>query len=93
MVYGVYSIYDQAAKVFTSPVLDISDRSALRNFQQALANPGSVMNFKPEDFALYQVGTFDVETGYLDSFVPPSRLYVGSDGDIRKELMNAEANV
>lgn len=89
MIYGVYSIYDSAAHVFTAPTIDISDASAVRSFQQAIANSGSVMNFKPDDFSLYQVGSFDVETGELEPFTPPSRLIVGSDGDYRKEIADA----
>lgn len=89
MIYGVYAIYDSAAHVFTAPTIDISDASAVRSFQQAIANSGSLMNFKPDDFSLYQVGTFDVETGELEPFTPPSRLIVGSDGDFRKEIANA----
>lgn len=88
MIYGVYAIYDSAAHVFTAPTIDISDASAVRSFQQAIANSGSVMNFKPDDFSLYQVGTFDVETGELEPFTPPSRLIVGSDGDYRKETVD-----
>ncbi len=88
MKYGVYSIFDSAAGIFTAPTIDISDGSAIRNFQQAIANSGSVMNFKPDDFSLYQIGTFDVETGALEAWTPPSRLIVGSDGDIRKEISN-----
>lgn len=89
MIYGVYAIYDSAAHVFTAPTIDISDASAVRSFQQAISNSGSVMNFKPDDFSLYQVGTFDVETGELEPFTPPSRLIVGSDGDYRKEVLDA----
>lgn len=89
MIYGVYAIYDSAAHVFTAPTIDISDASAVRSFQQAIANSGSLMNFKPDDFSLYQVGTFDVETGELEPFTPPSRLIVGSDGDYRKEIADA----
>ncbi len=84
MIYGVYSIYDSAAGVFTAPTIDISDASAVRSFQQALANSGSIMNFKPDDFDLYQIGTFDVESGFLDSVVPPCRLFVGSNGIIER---------
>ncbi len=86
MIYGVYAIYDSAAHVFTAPTIDISDASAVRNFQQAIANTGSVMNFKPDDFTLYQIGNFDVETGELEPFNPPSRMIVGSDGDYRKGI-------
>lgn len=83
MIYGVYSIFDSAAGVFTAPTIDISDASAIRAFQQALANSGSVMNFKPDDFSLYQIGSFDVETGVLSPITPPYRLTVGS-----KEVAN-----
>lgn len=79
MIYGVYSIYDQAAGFFTSPTLDISDASAIRSFEQAMANPSSLMNFRPVDFAIYKVGTFDVETGLLEPFVPLACLKIGSD--------------
>ena len=89
MIYGVYAIFDSAAHVFTAPTIDISDASAVRNFQQAIANSGSVMNFKPDDFSLYQIGTFDVESGELVPFSPPSRLIIGSDGDYRKEIAHA----
>lgn len=89
MKYGVYAIYDSAAHVFSAPTIDISDASAVRGFQQAIANSGSLMNFKPDDFSLYQVGTFDVETGELEPLTPPSRLIVGSDGDYRKEIADA----
>lgn len=86
MIYGIYSIFDSAAGVFTAPTIDISDASAVRGFRQAIANTSSVMNFKPDDFALYQLGTFDVETGSIEPFVPISRLVVGPDGDYRKEV-------
>ncbi len=88
MIYGVYCIYDCAAGVFTAPTIDISDASAVRSFRQAIANPASIMNFKPDDFVLYQVGSFDVESGKLIPFNPPSRLIAGSDGDCRKEIVD-----
>lgn len=88
MIYGVYAIFDSASGVFTAPTIDISDASAIRAFQQALSNSGSIMNFKPDDFSLYQVGTFDVETGKLEPSGTLSRLIAGSDGDYRKEIVD-----
>ncbi len=80
MKYGIYCIYDDAAGVFTAPTIDISDESAMRNFQKMCADAGSMMNFKPTDFSLYAVGFFDAESGDIESIVPPSRLIVGSSG-------------
>lgn len=90
MKYGIYAIFDSASGVFTAPTIDISDASAVRNFQMALENSGSVMNFKPDDFSLYQLGTFDVETGKIDAWPVPSRLIVGSEGDYRKEIVHED---
>ena len=87
MTYGVYSIFDSASEVFTAPTIDISDASAVRSFQQAIANSGSIMNFKPDDFSLYQIGNFDVETGFLEPLTPPSRLIVGTN-DYCKEIVD-----
>ena len=78
MKYGIYCIYDEAAGVFTAPFIEISDEAAMRNFQKMCSDAGSVMNFKPSDFSLYAVGTFDAETANILSFVPPERLVVGS---------------
>lgn len=80
MKYGIYCIFDEAAGIFTAPTIDISDESAMRNFQKMCSDAGSVMNFKPSDFSLYAVGVFDAETGNIESLVPPSRLIVGSSG-------------
>lgn len=86
MKFGVYSIYDSAAATFTAPTIDTSDSAALRGFQRALASPESIMNFKPDDFTLYQVGLFDVESGLLEPMVPPSRIFVGESGYTEKEI-------
>lgn len=82
MKYGIYCIFDNAAGVFTAPTIDISDEAAIRNFKKMCADAGSIMNFKPSDFALYKVGFFDAETGNIESFITPSRLFVGSDQEV-----------
>ncbi len=80
MKYGIYCIFDDAAGVFTAPTIDISDESAIRNFQKMCSEAGSMMNFKPTDFSLYCVGYWDAETAKIESIVPPSRLIIGSSG-------------
>ena len=85
MKYGIYSIFDEAAGIFTAPTVDISDESAIRNFQKMCSEAGSLMNFKPSDFSLYAVGTWDTDTANIESFVPPSRLIVGSSERVTAE--------
>lgn len=77
MKYGIYSIRDSAAGVFTAPTIDLTDESAIRSFSQAVNNAGSVMNFSPSDFSLYRIGTLNVEAGTIDPASPPAMLVSG----------------
>ena len=74
MKYGIYSIRDAAANVFTSPTMDLTDESAIRGFSQAVNNKDSLMNFCPSDFALYRIGDLNVETGIIEPVSPPEML-------------------
>lgn len=77
MKYGIYSIRDAAANVFTAPTIDLTDESAIRAFSQAVNNAGSMMNFCPSDFALYRIGTLNVEAGTICPLSPPMKLVSG----------------
>ena len=86
MIYGMYSVYDKAAHLFLSPAIDVNDDVAMRGFEQMLTVNNSAMQFRPDDYELYQIGTFDPETGYVSAMVPSSRLYRGSDGALSKSI-------
>ncbi len=74
MKYGIYSIRDSAADVFTAPTIDLNDDSAIRSFAQAVNHPDSLMNFSPSDFSLYRIGSFDVDDGSIEPLNPSSKL-------------------
>ena len=77
MKYGIYSIRDAAAHVFTAPTIDLTDESAIRGFSQAVNHRDSVMNFCPSDFALYRIGMLNVEAGSIVPENPPVMLVSG----------------
>lgn len=77
MKYGIFSIRDASAHVFTAPTIDLTDESAIRGFSQAVNNKGSMMNFCPSDFALYRIGILNVEAGTIDPVNPPEMLVSG----------------
>ncbi len=77
MKYGIFSIRDAAAHVFTAPTIDLTDESAIRGFSQAVNNKGSMMNFCPSDFALYRIGVLNVEAGTIEPVNPPEMLVSG----------------
>lgn len=69
MKYKVFSIRDKYTS-FMSPAVDINEESAKRNFAYAINNNPGVMNFAPEDHDLYEIGTYDSESGLIEPVVP-----------------------
>lgn len=68
MIYPVYCIRDSKVD-FMAPTVDHSDSSAVRNFAYAINSDG-IMNYSPNDFDLYRIGSFDSEKGLLESCIP-----------------------
>lgn len=61
----LYCIRDAKAKRFVSPFSAENDQLAIRSFEGAMRQPGSLLHDFPADFALYYVGDFDTESGAL----------------------------
>lgn len=69
MKVGLYSIQDANAG-FMSPVVDLNDATAMRNFASQVSNNDVMKKFSNE-FTLYKIGEFDTESGLIDVCVPP----------------------
>lgn len=69
MTYPVYSIRDLKTQ-FGLPFVEANDPAAIRNFIAALRMDSGVMSYAPKDFDLYNVGTFDTDTGILHGEFP-----------------------
>lgn len=67
----LYSIHDNVAGKFLHPAMDSSDAAAMRNFSFSVNNEETLMNFRPNDFDLFEVGSFDDELGMIVSTNPP----------------------
>lgn len=70
MVKDVFCIHDDVANRF-APDLWVQDSEAIavRNFDFAISQPG-IMQFSPNDFSLYKVGSYDDEKGLVEPIVP-----------------------
>ena len=77
----LYSIRDNKAGFF-SPREDINNDTAVRNFAYAINN-NELMMFRPSDYDLYFVGTFDEESAVLDPAVPA--VFLASGGSMFNE--------
>ena len=73
MIFGLYAIKD-AKSSFMPCTVDTNDATAIRNFEHAVFQPGSLLASHPNDFALFKLGSFDDDHGYLDPLVSPKLL-------------------
>ena len=58
-----YAVYDMKAKSYFMPFYMETEAQARRVFLTSCLDTGSALNKFPEDFALYQLGIQDFETG------------------------------
>lgn len=73
MTFGIYAIKD-AKSCFMPCTVDTNDATAVRNFEHAVRQPGSLLASHPNDFALYKVGLYDDVGGYITAIEPPKQL-------------------
>ncbi|WGL31294.1 nonstructural protein [Dipodfec virus UOA04_Rod_862] len=79
MIFQVYSVRDHLTG-FMTPVLEQNEAVAVRNFSMAcdrLKVDSSVMAWRPSDFALYQIGSFDSDSGLVAPLSPPKLICNG----------------
>jgi len=74
MILKMFAIHDGKINAFMRPFLDQHTGSALRSFEEACTEPTSPFAKFPTDFVLYEVGTFNVETGEIVSYSPKIQL-------------------
>lgn len=58
-----YAVFDKKAIAYNTPFFCATDGLALRAFGDLVQDAHTVIAKHPEDFALYRVGSFNVETG------------------------------
>lgn len=68
----VCSIYDQAAKAFSRPMFVAQVGMAIRAFQDEVNNVKSPMHAHPDQYVLFEIGTFDDNSGKFESIDPLS---------------------
>lgn len=69
MKQKVYSILDVNVG-YGVPIVQDNDAVAMRNFENACTDERSVFATHSSDFSLWCVGTFDTDTGILESGAP-----------------------
>lgn len=69
MKFGIYCIQDLKSTYMT-PTVDQSDATAIRNFDHAVRNAGSILTSHKDDFRLMKLGEFDSDSGEIVPSLP-----------------------
>ncbi|MCE7766546.1 hypothetical protein GQL56_28360, partial [Pseudomonas putida] len=64
-IYPVYSIRDAVSGCFGQLLVESNEQTARRNFRYGCRE--GLMNYARDDFSLYYIGSYNVDTG---EFVP-----------------------
>lgn len=70
MKYLILSTYDSATEMYNQPFHVQSIGQATREFTDVLSDPNHPMAKHPEDYALFQIGTFNDNTGKIEPIEP-----------------------
>lgn len=79
MIQIIVSVKDRAADAFGRPAFVPSSGVAIRSFTDEVnrENPDNQLFHHPDDFDLYELGTFDDSTGIVTCHLTPKVLILG----------------
>lgn len=63
----LFAVYDLKAKHFWPPYVSVTAATGIREFGDLVASERTPLGKHPEDYVLYQVGTFDDVQGVVES--------------------------
>lgn len=79
MIQKVFGVRDGKAVAFLQPFFSSANGSAIRAFSDAVNDGKSPISTHPEDYVLYELGSFDDNSGELIPLSPIKLLGAGMD--------------
>ena len=67
----VFSVYDSKAEMFNQPMFFKAMGEATRAFSDEATRAESAIHKHPDDYTLFLIGEFDVDTGLLTPLTTP----------------------
>lgn len=77
MKLQIYSIRDLKGSMYNVPFFQPTHGTAERSFNELIRDPQSLVHKYPADYELFHVGTFDDETGRIETLPTPSPIISG----------------
>lgn len=65
MIVQIYSVYDKKAAAYLQPFFIQNEGMAIRAVTEVVQEEGHAFNKHAQDYALYQLGTYDDSTGKI----------------------------
>lgn len=85
MIVKIFSIYDSKAKLWTKPMFTQTEGGMLRSFMDISNDENQPIGQHPEDYALFQIGEFNEDTGNIKGFDNTERKSMGRALDFVKQ--------
>lgn len=79
MLLKVFSVRDMKAEAFLQPYFSPTQGAALRAFGDACAKSDSPFYMHPNDYVLYEIGSYEDSDGLLSPVVPVKMLACAAD--------------
>lgn len=70
----VYGVYDTKSLIYGNPFVAVNRASALRDFHRAATDPNSLISSYPDDYILFEIGTYDDTKGVIMPLQAPINL-------------------
>ena len=74
----IFACLDVKASAFGNPFTSTNRGTAIRDFANAVRDTGSQVNKNPEDFMLYEIGSFDDSVGLIEAYNVPEVIAHGT---------------
>lgn len=85
-IHKVVAVQDAKAGIFLKPSFGLHLGAILRDWETVVNDPSSIMNSFPEDFALYEIASYDDITGTFTSETIPRQLSTARQAQKSKPL-------
>lgn len=76
MIFKIFSVYDSKVEVYSSPFFVPTKAAAIRSFNDIVNDSTSVYYAHPEDYTLFEIGSWNDATAEVDSLKTPVSLGV-----------------
>lgn len=70
MKLKLFALYDEALEAYGGPMIYTTAGQATRDFTDQVNNKDSAINKHPEHYGLHYLGTYDNQSGRIDSEIP-----------------------